>query len=227
MDFLKSWLDLLRDVRSGQFWWSLALLACFADWYLLVRFDAGLIDWINSSPAFTKMPNSGISITEVLYFAGAVALTWFYLLRLVIVPLWKKAMFELNWFLFNDYRNLPMQKNGWRLLSTTMERAALSANAVLYDHCQTRIREIAEHRHQLTCLLGIVLFCSLAMFCEAPGENSLAGLALRAWLALPKSKQLLLLVISMPAIAVLGVIASDQNDKFEPYIHLPERGADK
>ena len=224
MEFLKSWFDLLREVRSGQFWWSLALLACFADWYLLVRFDTGLIGWIHSLPAFAEMSFRGYSVSEGLHFAGAVALTWFYLLPLVVVPLWKRAMFELNWFLFDDYRNSPKRKGGWRLLSTIQATAALSANSVLYDHCLNRAQEIAERRHQLTCLLGIALFCALAMFADVSGESSLAGGAISSWMALPTGMQLVVFLISMPAIAVLVIIANDQNARFDHYIRLPEQG---
>lgn len=227
MDFFKSWLELVRDFRSGQFWWSLALLINFADWYFLVRFDTGVHGWMETLPALSEMQFTGARVAEVAYFVAAAAASWFYLLPLLVVPLWQKAMFELNWRLSPDYRNSPSRKAGWRWLPGVQQKAALAGNAVLYAHCTARQTEIAERRHQLTCLLGIVFFGFLAACSDATGISSLTGVAIVAWQGLAGGWQFLLAVASIPGVMALGIIISARWARSDPYIQLQEQSADE
>ena len=222
MDFLKSWIELVRDFRSGQFWWSLAVLVTFADWYLLVRFDTGVLGWMETVPALAEVQFSGSRAAEVLYFATVAALSWFYLLPVLVVPLWKKVMFEVNWRLSADYRDSPSRKAGWRYLPGVKQWAALVGNPVLYAYCEARRREIAERSHQLTCALGIALFSFLAVFADVKGGSSLAGMAMAAWRALAEGWQFVLVVAALPGGIFLGIILSARWERFDPYIQLPD-----
>lgn len=218
----KSWVELIRDVRSGQFWWSLALLVSFADLYLVVRFETGLLGWMNTVPGFFEIQFTGAKVTEVLYFIALVALAWFYLLRVLVVPLWQKAMFELNWRLSIDYRRLPSRHAGWRYLSDVKRRAAVNGNAVLYAHCTARQREIDELRHQLTCALGIVLFSLMAAMADTNGGCSLGGAAMVAWQTSAKVWQFVLMIAALPGGMLLCTILLAEWECLAHCIKMPD-----
>lgn len=224
MEFFKSWFEILRDFHSGKFWWSLALLACFADCYLILFFNVGLVAWIRALPAFSEVSFTGSVALAIACFTTLAALAWFYLLPLVIVPLWQKAMFELNWRLSTDYRHSPMEKAGWRWLPSIQREAAIAGNALLLEYCKERDRVVAERKHQLTCLLGIAFFGVLALCADATGARSLPALMLNAWSGFSSGLQFLLLLLAMPGIMVVGIIVGDEDAKFSRYIYLPEYG---
>lgn len=220
MEFLKSWLELIRDLRSGLFWWALALLASFADCYLLMRFDTGLLVWLNEVPKVFEVDVTGPRLLEAAGFVVAANLVWFYLLPLVVVPLWRKSMFELNWRLPSDYRLSPSRKDGWHWLPAVQRKAAIEGNAVLFAYCEARQKEVVWRRHLLSCVLGSLFFGFLAMLLDVTDGSSLIGTAISAWYGLSIGWQSALFATSMPGAAVLWLIISEQKAYYDPYIFL-------
>jgi hypothetical protein len=221
-ELFKSWVDLIRELNSSQLWLTLAFGACFADWWLLMRFDTGLLGLLGSDKNFFISRLGAHWPLELAYFAVAIGLAWFYLMPMVIVPIWRKLVFEFRWRWAADDQAYPSEKNGWYWLPHVMRSAAVDGNSVLHELCKARQREISLRRHQLTCVLGMLLFGILAVFFDSAGGNSLLAEVGKAWDGLTKIRQLLLIVVSAPGAFVLFIIVGESSADYDVYIHLPE-----
>jgi hypothetical protein len=221
MELIKSWIELVRDFSSVQIWWLIGVLVCAADWWLLVRFDTGLLDAVSLGNEF--MLNQNINfLPETIYFLMFFAAIWLYLLPLVIVPSWKRLMFEFNYRTSSEYRNSPSLKEGWHLLRSIELRAAVEDNATLYSHCQLRREELMRRRYQLACSLGILAIGLTAPLLDAGTGNSLLGHAVQVFETLTAWRQVIVLFALMPGAILLLLIVGDKSDCFDPYICLPD-----
>lgn len=223
---LKTLADLLREVRSGSLWFAILFWLVFADAYLLWRFERSLPAVVQADPSVLVAAAGAGWMGELCIAVGSAAAAWFYLLPLVLVPLWRWGLFVVSlrvpeWLAAE--RRWPDARSGWVLLEATRRRAVLGNNPLLLAACGQRVVDARARSGRLGCVLGMLLFGALAAWLAGGATGpSLLGAGAARFEALPGWLMFLASAALVPGGMYLGSVLTDQGADFDHCIHLPE-----
>lgn len=224
-DFLRGWLDLIRQVAAAQVWLSLTLLVSFTDWYLLAFWDVSLLRLLAQDPQrwLSVLGGEGATpgVTDAAALVAGAVLAWFFGLPLLEF-VWRYAVQEvaLRWPDLIEFR-WPSSKKGWRHVDELTERAALDGNGVLMAWCDMQRQSQAQRQGVARCLLGVAAFQVLAVFVSSPDSGVSLGLeALMVFDGLPPWKALLWFTLGLLLVVGMFTVLLRHALSFDGYVRL-------
>ncbi|GEM_PF-6358099 len=222
---LKTLLELLREVRSGSTWLAIVLALAFADLYAIAHFEHSLVVVVQADPA-RLMPALGSRwLAELIWAVSAAAITWFYVLAMVLVPLWHWLLYIARLHLpgWLTSRAWPRSDGGWHWVDAVRRCAIAEGNALLLGICEERRLRARTRDRRLTCVLGSLIFM-LAAACLATDATgpSLLGAATDAFGHLPKFAAFVSYFMLFPGAAYVLAVLFEHGVEYDDRVYLPE-----
>jgi hypothetical protein len=137
----KSLLDFVREMRSGDTWLLIVLAITFVDLYCILHFERSLVAVLHLDPAQLVGWMRPRWLAEAAQLLVAAVAVWFYLLPLVLVPLWRwlnylSRVHGPEWL---PSKELPRLRDGWKYLPSVRRQAIRENNPLLLAACEERL----------------------------------------------------------------------------------------
>lgn len=230
LDILKKLLDLPSEARLGSTWLVVLTVVLGVDAYAIARLDQSLLTLLRQSPELMAAAFQGHWPIELFFALTAAVVTWFYLLPLVVVPIWSWLVDRTRAFMPEWLEPFvwPERSKGWQRLTTVRLQAIEQNNALLLSACDERARAARSREMVLRCVLGVFLFTTVAgvSASDASGPSLLGGLV--EWvMTLSPLWHGIAFIVALPAFALVWAVLVERGAHLDGYIQLDAQKADR
>lgn len=224
---LETFKELVKSLTAARLptgWLLLLPSAAFLDLYGIAHFHRSLLTFLQGDPQSMSAVFGSRWIAEVSLVACVAATAWFYLLPLVVVPLWRAIVFLVKsklpeWVV---ERARPSVRDGFLLVRWARDKAITSNNPLLLAECERKKASARQREFLIASLLGFLLFSLGAAFAaDNVSGSSLFGVMTdelheRAGLTV------IVVLLAMPGLALAWSVLMDGGLEQDSYIHLPD-----